>query len=426
MSFATSNHRHLLSGLTKTGGWFVISRAVQLATGVWVTRQLDPKDFTVLAVVFAIQGFAQQATALNLGSELVRAREIDKADLDVAWSYEFIRNVILWSIISALAPWLAAWTKYPEVTGAIRLSACGMLIGSFRNPRLVELRRQRLFGRLGWLESAPMLAYAAFAVLFVGMKPDYYSLIYTGLASAFVGVIISYHRLPWRPALNFDFQRVRPMLTFGLVLLLASGFFALQENGIVFIVSARGFESDLGYLNRAIAFSMALAFQAVGVFWKVAYPHYAVVKLEGGDVVREAIVASRWLLLSCLPVALLVGSFSGTIINLVLGEKWSPVAPLWSWLLAAGALRLANAPLEACLQAIRRERIQTLIFAASTSLYLVMAWLLLPTHGITAVGMAACASTVLNTILLSVILRKSKEPPDGRTLSPERVSNVTQ
>lgn len=406
MSSLTGNHQHLVSGLAKTGGWFAVSRAVQLAVGVWVTRQLDPRDFTLLAVILAIQGFAQQATALNLGSELVRSHVIAKEDLDVAWSYEFIRNLILWAIISSLAPWLAALMKYPEVTGAIRLSACVMLIGSFRNPRLVELRRQRLFGRLGLLESAPLFAYAAFAVLFVSIKADYYSLIYTGLVSTFVGVIISYHRLPWRPALNFDFQRVRPMLTFGLVLLLASGFFALQENGIVFIVSARGFESDLGYLNRAIAFSMALAFQAVGVFWKVAYPHYAAVKWEGGDVVHEAIVASRWLLLVCLPVSLLVGAFSGTIINLVLGEKWGPVAPLWPWLLAAGALRLANAPLEACLQAVRREKIQTLIFAASTVLYLVMAWILLPTHGITAVGMAACASTVLNTVLLSVAMRK--------------------
>lgn len=416
MSFGLGNQRILVFGLGKTGAWFAISRIAQMAAGVWVTRHLDPEDFTLLAVIFAIQGFAQQITALNLSSELVRAHSVEKEDLEVSWSYEFIRNAAIWVVLAACAPWFSAWMGHPEVSGTLRLSACGLLIGSFRNPRLLELRRQGKFGRLGWIESAPLLAYAFFAVLFVAVSPDYHSLIYAGLASALFAVILSYHRLPWKPCFNLDIQRVRPMLSFGLLLLLGTGFFALREHGVVFIVSACGYGEDLGYLNRGIAFSMALAFQAVGLFWKVAYPHYASVHLQGGDAVHDAIIASRWLLLAGLPAALIAGLFSHSIIVLALGAKWQPVAPLWAWLVVAGALLLANAPLDAALQAMRREKIQMLIAGVATCLHLAISWFLLPTHGITAVGMAACASTLLSSVLLRVALRKGipQQPSDHR------------
>ena len=98
MRSGSSNQRRLAFGLGKTGAWFAISRVAQLASGVWVTRQLDPRDFTLLAVIFACQGLIQQISALNLTSELVRARSIKNEDLSVAWSYEFIRNLLIWII----------------------------------------------------------------------------------------------------------------------------------------------------------------------------------------------------------------------------------------------------------------------------------------------------------------------------------------
>lgn len=408
MRSGSSNQRRLAFGLGKTGAWFAISRVAQLASGVWVTRQLDPRDFTLLAVIFACQGLIQQISALNLTSELVRARSIKNEDLSVAWSYEFIRNLLIWIILVAFAPLLAAGMKHPELAGGIQLSACGLLIGSFRNPRLIELRREGKFGRLGWIESAPLMVYALSAVTFVWMRPDFYSLIYAGLASSLSGVLISYHRLPWKLTLNFDFQRLRPMLAFGLVLLIGSFFLALRQHGIVFIVSANGLGGDLGYLNRGLAFSMVLALQGVGLFWKVAYPHYATIHLQGGNVIHDAIEVNRWLLLLALPVALLLGFFSESIISFVLGEKWQPVAPLWAWLVVSGTLMLCNAPLEAALQALRLEKTQLTISAISTCIYFTLAWFLLSTHGIVAVGIGACAGNILSTIVLRFFLLKQK------------------
>ncbi len=407
MKLPIGNQRQLLGGLGKTGAWFAGARLVQILAGLWVTRILDPQDFAILAIIFAVQGFIQQLTALNFTSELVRSSSISQEDTDCAWSYEVIRNVFIWLLLITCAPMAAGWMGHPEASSGLRLSASGMLLACFRNPRLVELRRAGRFGRLGWIEAIPMVAYAMFSVWFVSFSPNYLSLIYAGLASSCCGVIATYGGLPWRPRFNFEFARIRPMLGFGMFLLLGTGLFALREHGIVFVASAAGHAHDLGYLNRGIAFSMALVLQAIGIFWRVAYPHYAAVHREGGNAPKDAVMAFRWLLILGLPTAVAIACFSEPIISLTFGEKWQPVAAVWGWLVISGSLMLANAPLEAALQAVRREKIQISISAISTFVSLGIAWILLPQYGLAGVGIAACVSNLLATILLGWALTRT-------------------
>lgn len=248
-----------------------------------------------------------------------------------------------------------------------------------------------------------MMAYAIFSVLFVIWKESYYSLIYAGIASTFCGVVATYVRLPWRPQFNFEFARIKPMISFGLILLAGTGLFALREHGMIFIVSATKHADNLGYLNRGFAFSMALALQAMGIFWRVAYPHYARVHLNGGDASRDAVVAYRGLLALGLPAAILLACYSTPIINLLLGEKWQPVGQVWGWLVIAGALMLANAPLEAALQAVRHETLQITIAAFTTFLSITIAWFLLHVYGIAGAGMAACVGHLTASILLVIV-----------------------
>jgi O-antigen/teichoic acid export membrane protein len=251
----------LLGGIGVTGGWFAVSRVLQLASGLWITKQLAPGDFTLLATVFAIQGFAQQVTTINLSSHLVRAAKVEAADLTVAWSYEAIRNLLIFGLIFALAPYLAMWMGRPDATLPLKISAAGLLIGALRNPRLVELRRDGKFGLLGALDAIPAIAYALLAVGLVIAHKSYWSLIYAGLGAAVISIITTYIGLPWKPSLNFDTTRAGPMFKFGVVILAGTGFAALREHGMVFIISKSAFVADLGYYNRALAFSLALAMQ---------------------------------------------------------------------------------------------------------------------------------------------------------------------
>lgn len=400
----TSEHRKALaSGLRMLGSWFVFSNVVRIASAVFVTRRLDPEDFVIMAVVLAIQGFATKLTAFNMLAELVRARELDRESLRVAWTYELVRNTALWGILVVFAPVFANWMDHPEVTGPLRVTSLTLLITGFTNPRIVELRRLGRFGMLGFIDASGSASYAFCSILFVCLKPDYWALVYAGLVGAAVPVILVYAVAPWRPGLSFSLRRARPMLAFGGVLLVETAFQALREHGMVFLLNANVNEIDLGYYNRAVAFSLALALAASSIFWRVAYPVYSQHELAGHSSLAEAARAQWWVLLATLPVTALLGIFRVPLISFVLDSKWAPMASLWAWFVLAGALALAGAPYEAAFQARRRERIGLLILAASTVLQLLLAWVLLPTYGVTSAGIAACLGGTFSILAYRII-----------------------
>lgn len=387
----------LLGGIGVTGLWFFSSRIVQLLSGLWITRQLAPEDFTLLATVFAIQGFAQQITGINLSSHLVRAKRIDASDLQVAWSYEFIRNLLIFGVIFSFAPHLASWMERPEATLPLQISASGLLIGALRNPRIVELRRDGKFGLLGALDAIPAIAYAALAVGFVIFHKSYWSLIYAGLGSAVISIIVTYIGLPWKPAFNFDTSRAKPMFTFGIVILAVAGFMALREHGMVFLISKGGLSSDLGYYNRAIAFSLSLALQGVSVFWRVAYPHYSRMEIEGECSLRKASTIQKWILLAGIPLAGVAVLAGRPLIPLVLGEQWIPLIPIWSGYVIAGVFALANAPFEASLQARGSERLVLWMGATTTLTQMAISWYLMTLYGIAGVSFGAIVALALTS-----------------------------
>jgi O-antigen/teichoic acid export membrane protein len=406
----------LLGGIGVTGLWFAASRGIQLASGLWITRQLLPDDFALLATVFAIQGFAQQLVGINLSSHLVRAQTIHGDDLAVAWSYEFARNIVLFLLVFGIAPFIAEWMQRPDATSPLRWSATGLLIGSFRNPRLVELRREGKFGLLAALDSIPGIFYALFAIILVSNRGDYWSLIWAGLGSAVITVLASYYRLPWRPNFNFSWHRARPMFAFGVVILAATGLSAFNEHGMVFLISKSKHADELGYYNRGVAFSFALALQGVSVFWRVAYPHYSKIHIAGGDTLGMARRAQNYLLIAGLPLAMLGIWIGGYAIPLVLGEKWIPIIPLWSVFVLTGVFAMAKAPFEAAFQAIGKERMVLVLLVITTLLQLSFSWLMLHKVGIVGTAYGAIVASICTTFLYR--LAAARKLPGFRIASP--------
>jgi len=405
-----SEHRRaLITGLRKLGSWFVFSNVVRLVATVIVTRLLDPRDFALLAVVFAIQSFATKLTAFNMFSELVRAKDLDREDLKVAWTYELLRNTLLWLVLVIFAPLFSEWMGRPEVTWPLRVTSTSVLILGLMNPRIVELRRNGRFGMIGFMDALHSGTYAISSVLFVWLKPDYWALIYAGLVGPMVSVVAMYVVAPWRPGLSFNLVRARPMFAFGIVLLAVTGLQALRENGMVFLLNSQVHESDLGYYNRAVDFCFALAMAATSIFWRVAYPMYSQHEIAGHSSLVEAAKTQRLILLITLPITAAVAIFSKPLIALALDAKWIPMAPLWSWFVLAGALALACAPYEVAFQARRREKMAMLILALSTVVQLFIAWLLLPIFGVASAGIAAAVSISLS-ILAYRILGSNLEP----------------
>lgn len=396
----------LLGGLRSSSAWFILSNGLKLGVGLWATRHLDPKDYSLLATVLAIQGFVIGLTAFNMSSELVRAARIDAGDLRVAWTCEAIRNLVIWGALFFLAPSVADWLQRPDAVLPLRVSISVLMASLLISPRLVELRRSGRFGTLGMIDGLSSVCYAVATVTFVLIFQNYWALILAGILTPLFQAIISHVLVPWFPRPLFDLARAKPMAKLGVVLLALTWIAALREHGMVFVISSSVTEDELGFYNRALTFSYSLAFVATALFWRVAYPTYSRHSIDGRNPLVDASKAQAWILILTLPLAAVGILWREFWIETALGSTWLPMVEVWSWLLIAGALLLANAPFEAAFHAIRRERVGMLINGVSAALQLLTAWLLLPVFGLLAAGIGMVAAIIFSLICFRLTSRK--------------------
>jgi len=399
----------LVSGLGVTGCAFAIARFTQLGSAVFLTRMLTPADFAILAVITAIQAFSAQVTSLNLGAELVRASKLDSRDVEVAWTYEFFRNLTLWAILFFPANFWAGTLNHPDAAEALRISSCGLLIYALRNPYSVRIRRDKLFALLGVIDVIPAFVLAFCSVLLVVWTDHYMGIVYAGIASCLASTCCSYFAFPALPRLRFSLQRAAPMLRFGGKLFTTSIFSSFEANFPIFIVASLGQPQDVGYLNRAYAFSVAIALSLTGVIWRVCYPHYAQLSVAGNPPLSHALRASFLILTGGLLAAGLGSLFAPYIIATVLGEQWRVISGFWSLLLLSSAISVAASPLESALHATHNETVTLIIYCCGALLAVVLYWSLYPMLGLVGIGVGsitASACILVGYIVLARVLSR--------------------
>jgi O-antigen/teichoic acid export membrane protein len=395
LRYLSTAQASLLGGLGVTGGAFAIARVIQFAGAVWLTRMLSVQDFAILAVISAIQAFATQITFVNLGSELVRCKKLDPHDVQIAWTYELLRNVLVWAIIFVPADAWANMLNRPDAATALRISSLSLLILSLRNPNMVQIRREKLFTLLGVMDVLSSMVLALFSVVWVALTGDFIGVIYAGLASAFSSVVCSYLAFPIRPKLRFSLHRAAPMLNFGGKLFIAGVASAMESNAPVFLVSLLGDSQDVGYLNRAWAFSTALAVSISGLIWRVCYPHYSQISLSGGSALAHASCISLIIVITGLAGAGVVSLQSEAIVGTLLGQEWTPISQLWMLLLVSSVLSLAASPLGAALQAERHESAQVIVYCTCAVAAVILYWILYSSHGLSGLGIASIVGNTM-------------------------------
>lgn len=396
----------LYTGLGKVGSWYAVSRLVQIGAMIYVTRKLDPEDFTVMAAIGAVQGVVGRFTSVNLYAELVRSDDLCEKQLGVAWSYEMLRNLLLAGLLIVAAPWVAQLMGRPEAAAVFQVSALGLLIASINSPRMVELRRKGKFGALGALESVAPIAYSIAAILFVSIRPDYWALVWAGLAGSGVFAMATHIVCAWVPKLDLTWRLARPLFMFGLVLQLNSVCGALRQHGLVYVLVFWGMADAMGYYNRAVAFSLALGVQATGLVWKVAYPHFSEAERSGEKSLDEAKKMQRsWIGLG-LPVALLgvVGGYWA--IPAILGEQWTGIRLCWGLMVLASVFLIANAPLAAAFQSSRNEYSAMILPVVTTVVQLGAGFVLVKEYGLEGAGAAVLLGTITGFFVSRLLAKR--------------------
>jgi teichuronic acid exporter len=313
----------LLTGRT------ALQQLIGLGGQVFLARVLGPKEFGTFWIVNFVLSFFTLFGDAGLGAALIQKKH-DATDEELASVFwlQLGLGAIVCAIVFAAAPIIVPlWPGLPENgVWMLRALSLSLLLTTARVIPAILMERELFFGRLSVIDLVLTAGFNGAAVALAYLGYGTYALIGGVLVQGGLGLITAYALRPWLPKLCFDWQKLQPIIKFGLT---------FQTKNIVGFVNAAVMPlyagSALGpYALGLVTWSQNTAFfpvQLVTIFGRVNFPLLSRLQHDPAAFARAlSATVKLCATLSMLFVALFLG-LGPALVHVIYGEQWLPALP---------------------------------------------------------------------------------------------------
>jgi O-antigen/teichoic acid export membrane protein len=319
------------------GGWVI--KGVGVLKMVLLARLLSPQDFGAIGVLVLATNGLGVFSDIGIGAALIQKQQLDRRDLDTAWTLILLRGILLFGLLCAGAGPLAWYFDEPALEPAFRAVAVCFLLEGGANIGTVFFQRDVKFKQKVRLDVAADFAGALSAMLLALVLRDFWALVWASLIWRLTYLGLSYRMHPYRPRLCWDRKRALQLIHFGKHVFWISVVTFIVTNGDDALVGRVLSLELLGYYTLAytIANLPVSGFcEAVG---RISFPVYAQMQENRQRLNTSFQKVLRSGLLMLLPLTGLMVLLAEDFIRLVLGDRWLPMTGVLQVLCLLGFLR---------------------------------------------------------------------------------------
>jgi PST family polysaccharide transporter len=301
---------------------------VQLGTTILLARLLSPHDFGLVAIVFALLGFAPLLIDLGSTDASVQRTRIFHTDVSTLFCLNVAIATVLALVLVIASPYLASLYDEPALTGIAVASSLTFMMSALSAQHYALMRRAMQFRRIAVIEIVASLLSCVAAIVMAYTGWGYWALVTKAILApslSAVGVWASCQWVPGQPQIT---PAVKEMLRFGLGV---TGFtmtdqFARSTDRVVlgYFYGA----SSLGYYQNAFLLYDNVLGLLTQPLHNVATSSLSKLKNEVEELKRSwrAALSSLTFLSSLAFAGLAVTGHDFVVI--LLGAKWEPAGPL--------------------------------------------------------------------------------------------------
>ena len=356
----SKEHSDLYKKVLKGGFWVfalrIFTQGLSIVRLVVLARLLAPEDFGLLGIAMLLIGILETFTTTGFDAALIQKNEDIKPYLNVAWTINILRGIVLF-LITFIAASFFAKLKVPTdqvdlARNIIRFMALSLLIKGFTNIGTVYFSKELLFDKRFILGALTNTSTLIVTIIIAVIYRNVWALAIGNVLGSFLGCLLSYYIHPYRPGLSFEFAKAKHLWQFGKWITAGSILsFILTQGDDLFVWGYLGI-TQLGLYQMAYRISNLPATEITNTISQVAFPAYS--KLNG-DILRLKQAYLKTLrvttLLSFL-LCLFICLFSPYAIHYLMGTKWDPIQPIVYILIFKGMIRSVGATRGPVLQAI--------------------------------------------------------------------------
>ena len=210
-----------LSGLM----WSFLERfgaqCVTLVVSIVLARILDPELFGAVGIVTVFMAILNVFIDSGLGNALIQKKDADELDFSSVFYFNLLLCAVLYTLLFAAAPLIAAFFAMPELCAVIRVMGISLIFSSVNNIQTAYVSRHLKFKNFFFATLGGTVAAAAVGIYMATAGFGIWALVGQSLVSTAANTVILWFTVKWRPVRKFSFERFKGLFSFGWKLLLS-------------------------------------------------------------------------------------------------------------------------------------------------------------------------------------------------------------
>lgn len=235
----------LSSKLGREVGWVVgpfgLQQALRLATNIVLTRLLAPEIFGIMLLINSLRTGTELLSDIGIGQSVVRSPHGEEREfLDVAWTLQVLRGLLLAAFTLLAAAPIAALYDQPELAPLVLALSPVFVFTGLQSAGLFVAQRRMQLQRRAVYEVASTIINSAFAIGLALVIKSAWALVIALVLGTFLTTLLSFLVFERRlPRFRWHAAYVREIISFGKWIFLSTAlYFAATTYDRLYFVAA--------------------------------------------------------------------------------------------------------------------------------------------------------------------------------------------
>ena len=353
---------------------------LNMVIGIFLGRLLTPNDYALVGMIAIFSAIASTLQESGFTSALINnPKPSDKEYNSVFW-FSIMVGVVLYSLLFACAPLIAAFFNQECLVGITRVSFLSILLSAIGIVPTAYLNKYLLVKETAIIRVSTLAISGVAGVAMALNEYAYWSLVtqqllYVGLLS--VG---KFFLIPWRPSFSFDMKPIREMLGFSSKVMVTNIVNQVANNILSFIFGKLFPLRMVGNFTQSYKWNNMASSLVAGTISQVAQPVFAAMNDNPDKQLAVLRKMMRLTSLMAFPAMLGLAVVANEFIIILISDKWAGCVPMLQVLCMGGAFLPLYQPLQNLL--VSRGRSDLFMWANISQLVVQIALVLLTSrHG---------------------------------------------
>jgi len=316
---------------------------INFVVSIVLARLLLPEEFGLIGMIAIFVSLGNTLMDSGLTSSLIRTQEPDQRDFSSVFFMNVLGSLVIYVVLCFFSPLIADFFNQEVLSLIIRVYCLSFIVRSFSAVQLAKLTQQMDFKIQMTITIPSLLIGGVVGVTMAHLGFGVWSLVYMNLLQAILVSLQLWFRINWRPALVFDWERLKYHFNFGYKLTLSGVLNTVYDNIYNIIIGKYFSAVQLGYFARAQSLKQLPVANISTALNKVTYPMFA--KIQDNDIQLRAMYKRimQQVLFWVTPILVLSGVLGEPLFRFLLTDKWLPAVPYFQILCLVGIMYPLNA-----------------------------------------------------------------------------------